>query len=177
MRNFLRLAEGIDTMPLLGALSRHPELWDQNTLRTQHPGTAHCEVNDIWVWFNEPSTWAVDDCETIPYPAWAALPQVRPIVFGIMRAVEGVRLGRVLITRLAPGKRIYPHADGGAPAEYFSRYQVALQSLPGALFRCEDETVNFRTGEAWWFDNQREHEVINNSADDRLVLIVDVRNG
>jgi hypothetical protein len=30
-------------------------------------------------------------------------------------------------------------------------------------------------GEIWWFDNSVEHEVINNSAGDRIHLIVDVR--
>jgi hypothetical protein len=30
-------------------------------------------------------------------------------------------------------------------------------------------------GEAWWFDNAQEHEVINNSADDRIHMIVDIR--
>jgi hypothetical protein len=32
-----------------------------------------------------------------------------------------------------------------------------------------------RTGEVWWFNNAIEHEVVNNSADDRIHLIVDIR--
>ena len=80
-----------------------------------------------------------------------------------------------MVTRLKPGARITPHIDQGAPAEYFSRYQIALQSLPGANFRVDEETVNFRSGDAWWFDNRQEHEVVNNSADDRIVVIVDIR--
>ena len=35
--------------------------------------------------------------------------------------------------------------------------------------------VNMLTGEIWWFNNQAEHEIINNSADDRIHLIVDIR--
>jgi hypothetical protein len=31
-------------------------------------------------------------------------------------------------------------------------------------------------GEVWWFDNSKMHEVINNSADDRLTMIVDIRS-
>jgi aspartyl/asparaginyl beta-hydroxylase (cupin superfamily) len=31
-------------------------------------------------------------------------------------------------------------------------------------------------GEVWWFDNTVEHEVVNNSADDRIVLICDIRS-
>ena len=58
---------------------------------------------------------------------------------------------------------------------YYKRYQVALQSLPGVVFRAGDEQVQFRTGDVWWFDNGKEHEVFNGSADDRLALIVDIK--
>jgi hypothetical protein len=30
-------------------------------------------------------------------------------------------------------------------------------------------------GEVWWFDNSQEHEVMNDSKDERLHLIVDIR--
>lgn len=177
MRHFLKIAENVDVIPVLNALQNRPDLWNQNQLRTQHPGTAHAQVDDIWIWFNDVSQpeAVIDDKEVISYPAWGELPQVQTIVFDLMRRVGGVRLGRVIITRLAPGRRITPHEDQGAPASYYTRYQVALQSLPGALFHCGGETVNFRTGEVWMIDNQATHSVENNSADDRLVMIVDVR--
>ena len=117
----------------------------------------------------------VDAHESVNYPAMSELPAVRQIVFGLMRQVEGERLGRVLITRLAPGACIYPHADGGDHAAYYKRYQIALQSLPGVMFRAGEETVNMHTGEVWWFDNSIDHEVVNNSADDRISLIVDIK--
>lgn len=178
MRHFTKIGD-IDAGPLVLALARRPDLWNQNDLRTKHPGTAHAQADDIWLWFNptdEPQ-YVVDDRQTVPYPAWSELPQARPIVFDLLRRVEGVQLGRVIISRLAPGAVITPHIDGGAPATFYTRFQIALQSLPGCVFRAADETVNFRTGEVWMFDNTQEHEVINNSADDRLALIVDVRCG
>ncbi len=82
-----------------------------------------------------------------------------------------------MVTRLRPGAKILPHVDGGAPATYYSRYQVALQSLPGAIFKIADEVCNFRTGDVWRIDNRSEHSVENNSADDRIVLIMDIRHG
>jgi hypothetical protein len=178
MKNFQQLAFNVDVLPLMHQIQRQPELWNENTLRTCHPGTAHSQVSDIWVWFNnltDDVSSVVDDRETIPYKAWYRLPAVRPIVFGLMRQVEGVRLGRVLITKLPCGKEITPHVDQGAPAEYYERYQIALQSLPGALFHIEDETVNFKTGEIWHINNNARHSVVNNSADDRIALIVDIR--
>lgn len=185
MRNFQKLGEALDIFPLLHALHRQPELWNENKLRTTHPGTPHSEVDDIWLRFNDTKPYLdgsasakesiIDEHESINYPAWHKLPQVRPLIFNLMRAVEGERLGRVLITRLAPGKKIYPHIDGGSHAAYYSRYHILLQSLPGAVFHAGNETANMKTGEAWWFDNAQEHSVVNNSADDRITMVVDIR--
>ncbi len=173
MRFFHKIGEGLDVFPVVHALQRQPELWNEHPIRTTHPGTAHAQVDDILVFFNDCSTpeTVADDRDVIPYPAWERLPQLRPIVFNLMRAVEGVRLGRVIISRLAPGHEITPHA----PADWFERYQIALQSLPGVIFRAGDEQVQMKTGDCWWFDNKQEHQVVNNSADDRISLIVDVR--
>lgn len=193
MRNFRQLAREVDVMPLLMEIQRQPDLWDENTLRTKHPGTAHAEVSDIWLWFNPPlknigaedqaemfnlQKYAsiINDREVIPYRAWHLLPSVRNIIFPLMRQVQAVRLGRCMITRLPPGKAITPHVDGGAPATYYQRYQVALQCLPGNQFRIDDEKVEFRSGDIWYIDNTKEHEVINNSTDDRIVMIVDLRS-
>jgi hypothetical protein len=179
MNNFQCLAANVDVIPLMNAILRDPALWNQNTLRTAHPNTAHSQVDDIWLRFNEvePENQlaVVDDTECVNYPAWWALPQARALIFDLMRRIEGERLGRVLVTRLRPGGKIAPHVDGGAPATYYERFHVVLNSAPGCLFRAGDETVSMRTGEVWWFDNTKEHEVINNSVDDRIHLIIDIR--
>jgi quercetin dioxygenase-like cupin family protein len=180
MRNFLCLAEQVDVTPVLRELALQPDLWDQNTLRTAHPETAHGAVSDIWLWFNELSddlSVITNDIQTRPYPAWMALPSLRRLVLDLIRRVDGVQLGRVIVTKLPSGAIIDPHVDRGAPAEFYARYQIALQSRPGALFHCEDETVNFRSGEVWWVNNRVIHSVVNNSDDDRIVCIVDIRSG
>lgn len=176
MKHFLCIAGGIDVIPALRELALQPELWDQNTLRTKHSNTAHGEVNDIWLWFNDTSADVVDAIQTHPFPAWQRLPSLRQMVLDLIRRVDGVQLGRVMVTRLRPGKAITPHVDGGAPATFYTRYQIALQSLPGAVFRCENEEVSFRSGEVWWVNNRVEHSVVNNSADDRIVCIVEIRS-
>lgn len=201
MRNFHKLCSGLAIGPLLIAIARQPELWNQNTLRTSHPQTPHQEVSDIWLRFQDMNSWKdkieegkklspesdgellgeyasafLDEHESVNYPALALLPQARQILFDLMRLVEGERLGRVLITRLPPGKRIHPHRDGGSHAAYYDRYHVALQVLPGAIFSAGPETIQMQPGDVWWFDNSQEHEVVNNSADDRIVMIVDIRS-
>lgn len=177
MRNFYRLAENMDIVPLVMALKANPDLWNENTLRTEHPGTAHSEVSDIWLRFNEVSdeSTVMDDRECINYPAIFQLPEAQHFIFWLMARVKGERVGRCLITELAPGRCITPHVDMGAPAEYYERYHVVLSGHKGSVFRAGDEQVTMLTGDVWWFDNQQEHEVINNSAEDRVHLIIDIK--
>jgi hypothetical protein len=182
MRHFLRLAQGVNVIPLLHALAKQPNLWNQNNLRTLYPNSPHVEADDIWLRFNndkiaEKSPIEIaHDLETINYAAWYKLPQVPPMVFDLMRLVDATRLGRVMITRLAPGKKIYSHTDGGGYADYFKRYHVILQNLPGSNTRAENEVVCPKAGEVYWFNNNVEHEVVNHSNEDRITLIIDLRS-
>ena len=180
MRNFQRLATGVNVTPLLLALSRRPELWNQNTLRTTHPASPHTQVDDIWLRFNElpeegDEAKILDEHESVDYPAYAVLTEARQLVMNVFTAVAGERLGRVLITRVAPGKRIDPHVDGGSHAAYYQRFHLVLQSNPDSIFRAGDEAIVMHQGELWWFDNEKEHEVINQGKDDRIHLIIDAR--
>lgn len=181
MRHFLKIAEGVDVLPVLHALAARPDLWNQNRLRTAHPASPHHACDDIWVRFNpvDPARpeAVIDAVETVAYPAWRDLPQLRPLVFDLMRRVEGVQLGRVIVSRLAAGRAIPPHVDEGAPARLYQRYQIVLQCLPGCVFRIGDEEAVFRSGDVWMIDNRSRHGVTNCSADDRLVVIVDIRPG
>ncbi|WP_198355711.1 aspartyl/asparaginyl beta-hydroxylase domain-containing protein [Sphingomonas sp. MA1305] len=174
MRHFLKIADSIDVVPLLSALAAKPDLWDENDLRTTYPNSPHQSVSDIWVMFNQLGEDVPNDIQAHPYRAWHELP-IKDLILGLMRRVNGVQLGRVIITRLPPGKTIAPHVDQGAPADFYSRYHIALQSGPGCVVRSGGETVQFSPGEAWWFDNRAEHSVTNNSAADRIVIIVDIR--
>lgn len=176
MKNFYKLHGGLDVSPLMTALHSQSDLWDQNTLRTQHEGTAHSQVSDIWLRFNDISGDVVEDEECVNYPAIYKLPDAQSFIFWLMGRVKGIRLGRCLITKLTPGKSISPHVDMGAPAEYYERYHVVLSGSNGSIFRAGEEQVTMQTGDVWWFDNKQEHEVINNSPNDRVHMIIDIRS-
>lgn len=181
MRNFLQIAQSVDVLPVTAALYRQPDLWSRDTLRTTFENTPHGAVDDIWLRFNAdvsaPLKEIGDELEMVDYSALATLPGIRPIVFDLMRRVEGTRLGRMMVTRLAPGKRILAHSDVlGGYAHYYQRYHVVLKGLPGSIFQAGEETICMMTGSVWWFNAHAEHECINNSAEDRLHLLVDIRS-
>lgn len=179
MRLFQQIAANIDVMPLLHTIQRKPHLWNRENIRTRYPQSPHHQADDIILRFNDipddDITKVINDKDCLNYPALAELPQARVLIFDLMRRVEGEQLGRVVITRLAPGRCITPHADQGAPAEFYDRYHVVLQNFPGSIFECGDEKVTMRSGDCWWFDNTKTHSVKNNSADDRISMIVDIR--
>lgn len=186
MNNFQKIADGIDTVPALLALKQNADLWDKRKWRTTYVGTPHGDVSDIWLRFNDEEVTAAASVDPTKmddkqewYPEWHLFPQLRPMIFGLMNRVNAYELGRLVITRLKPGGRILPHADtmgDYANSEDGARYHIVLQGLPGSLFRAGDETVNMLTGEVWWFNHLAEHEVVNNSADDRIHLLIDTRN-
>jgi hypothetical protein len=186
MKNFQRITTGVDIMPLLLAIKRRPGLWKEDTYLRDYPQGPFNQIESIMLRFPVKSVHETeeelqkhvttyDQHESVDYPAYKLLPEARPLVMNLMAYVGGERLGRVMINKIAPGGVISPHADTPAHAEYYSRFHIVLQSQPGVVFRAGDEQVYMGTGEIWWFDNSQEHEVINNSADDRIHMIVDIR--
>jgi len=113
--------------------------------------------------------------ENVDQPAYAKLTEARPIVFGLMSRVQGERLGRVMINSLRPGGTIFPHADTPAHCEYYTRFHCVLQTSPGAVIRCGDETIHMPQGTVWWFNNALEHEVLNGGTVDRIHMVIDIR--
>lgn len=180
MKNFLRLAAGINVTPLAIELLRQPHLWKADTYLRDYPQGPFADVDTVFLRFPPASVTelersAKDQHECVWMDGALHLPAARPLIFALMGQVSGERLGRVMVNRIRPGGCIYPHADTPEHAQYWDRFHYVVASAPGVTFRCGDETVAMATGELWWFQNALEHEVINNSAQDRMHLIIDVR--
>jgi len=191
MKNFRKLHEGINPLPLLEAIT--PDLWSEDSYLRHYPQGPFGEIESIMLRFPHKVVFegpdaeerlalyktnmlpGFDQHESIDYPAYAALPQARPLVMCTMALVGGVRLGRCFINKINPGGRIFPHADTPVHADYYRRFHIVLQSAPGVDFRCADETAFMGTGELWWFDNRLEHEVNNHSDTARIHLVMDIK--
>ena len=189
MKNFLQIASNVPVIPLMLAIQRLEKsngVWKEDTYLRDYPQGPFGHTESIILRFPPRTVYeteeelkkaqvTIDQHENVDQPAFKSLPEARPLVFNLMAAVQGERLGRVMINKLNPGGVIYPHADTPAHAEYWDRFHIVLQSSPGANFRSGDEWVHMATGDIWWFNNSVEHEVINNSATDRIHMIVDIR--
>lgn len=179
--NFQLLAAGIDVEPTLRELDTHPNLWDQNRARTSGVTSPHRESSDIVIRYRaieelrEPVDY-VSPHLAVFWPAWHALPSLKPIVFRVAALCESTCLGGILITRIPAGRRIYPHTDGGWHAQTMNcKVYVILQANDHCFNRCGDETAVMRAGEAWRFNNLIEHSVENRGDTDRIAMIITMR--
>jgi hypothetical protein len=196
VKNFLRLAQGVDVMPALMRVTREQHLWHADTYLRDYPQGPFGEVDSIICRFPPRTVKETqeqveellkdsryDPHECVDLPIYGEVPEVRDLVFTLLARVRGTRLGRVMLNRIQPGGHIFRHADTPEHANYWQRHHVVLQSAPGVVFHAGDEQVYMAPGEVWWFNNGKahpdgtipEHEVMNNSAVERIHLIVDVR--
>ena len=161
---------GIDVVPLIHQITDNPQLWNTNSVRTSKFATVHYDVDDIILRY---PGQGLDNWNLAPFNA---LTEAVPIVFDLASAVRSELLGRVVISRLGPGKQIPTHKDhvGGLPM-FYSRYQIPLVSEEDVVFYCGDEQLSMVPGNAYWFANTIDHSVINHGQVDRLSMIVDIR--
>lgn len=185
MKHMRLIAQGFDVAPLVQQLKDSPHLWDQITLRKDHHLSPHREIQDIWVRNNHPKNFDAEagrlafvgePHDSVWYPAYYELPAIKPLVFDLMRLVEGERLGGVFITRIPPGARCLPHIDTGWHVEHYDKYIIQLQSAPEQAFHFEGESLVTEPGDCFFFDNRFTHWVTNDSDQDRMSLIVAIRS-
>lgn len=176
MSDKLRLiTSGATVAPIYWALQQHPEVWNTVTIRTESEDSPHRELDDIWVRFGDPER-ALDGAPHDAYwYAGADVLQVRGLCYDVVRHVQGVELGGVLITRIPAGAACHPHVDTGWHAKRYSKFGVQITSAPGQTFHVEDEVLETKPGDIFQFDNSFSHWVLNPTDYERVTMIVCVR--
>lgn len=161
---------------LRSKLDSCPDLWDANGYRKDL--FCHNDMSDIWVRYNAIENMGAgfnDEHSSVWYPAADRLPEALRIVFTIMMLVKGERLGGVLITRLKPGGKILRHVDDSWHSHYYDKFLVPIQNEAGAEFFWDDFSICPVAGDVYEFCNTIPHWVENNSASDRIVMIVCIK--
>lgn len=169
------LSEGLNVAPIYWNLLQHPELWNTHTTRTASPDSPHHGLDDIWARFGDPER-ASDGSphDSFWYPSAEVL-GIKSMCHDIMRHVEGVELGGVLITRIPAGATCKPHTDPGWHARRYQKFGVQITSAPGQKFCFEGAELETKPGDLFWFDNQFLHWVENPTQYERVTMIVCVR--
>jgi hypothetical protein len=180
---FEKLDIKVDPLPLQKALKRKDYLFGQYPFRAESESSPHREMQDIWIRYRDVtpylktrdfSTFA-DEHDSKWYAAYYELPEVNPVIFEVMAAVQGERLGGVLITKLPPHGQIYPHTDSGWHAAYYEKYYVPIENYKGAIFGFDTGNIEPELGEVYRFDNSYRHWVENVTDHDRIAMIICIR--
>lgn len=174
MDNIFKLASGINIMPLVLELKRHSTLWGSRDSRTAYAGSPHRDIKDIWVRFGAEHT-SVRPHDSVWYPESALLPSAKNLALQVMSHVRGERLGGVLITKVPAGKRVHRHTDHGWHSEYYDKFALQIESHQQQAFCFDEGELIAAPGDLYWFNNQLDHWVRNDSPVDRITMIICVR--
>jgi quercetin dioxygenase-like cupin family protein len=174
MSKHIKLVGSVDVEPLRQALLANPQLWDENTSRTENADSPHYQLSDIWARYAHPDVDASQPHDSVWYPS-ADLLGIRQYVYPLMAMFQGDVLGGVLITRIKPGQICKPHTDPGWHARYYTKFAIQVQANEQQAFCFEDGKLVTKPGDVFWFDNHYTHWVTNESQEDRITVIVCIR--
>lgn len=173
--NIERIASGLPVAPILWALQANPHLWNENRARTEPKDSPHHGLDDIWARYGDPERARDGQAHDAHWYPAADLLGIKSMCHDLMRAVDGVELGGVLITRIPPGSRVKPHTDPGWHAHRYEKYGVQITSAPGQRFCFDNEELETHPGDVFWFDNSHTHWVTNPTNYERITMIVCIR--
>ena len=148
-----RLRAELEALPA-SAWSRHPAEYEGNTAaRLISVGGAQ---TDLFVGAMAPT------------PALLASPYLQQVLASFSTVWSRSRL-----MRIAGGGKVPLHSD--AIHHWFLRVRVHIPVItrPEVRFFCGDQDVHMAAGEAWVFDNWRQHRVENPPAEARVHLVAD----
>lgn len=173
----------LDVSELAEQLAAHPGLWNQYRLRTGYADSPHREIDDIWARYNalenlDPASPAAFNAEHVSkwYPVVAKLPALPRLCRHLQSALGARKLGGVLITRVPAGKQVHWHRDGGWHAEAHRKFCISVAANHEQSFEFEGEQMRTVPGEVFEFDNLFPHAVKNPSDEDRISVIVSLRD-
>jgi aspartate beta-hydroxylase len=101
----------------------------------------------------------------------ARAPDTMRAINRLPQAEVDLRSPTAMFSVLQPKTRIPPHTG---IANFRLVVHLPLVLPPGCRFRVGGETREWRTGEAWVFDDTIEHEAWNDSDQTRIILICDI---
>ena len=177
------------TAPLVRALEKRPELWEQDRYWKHHPQPTFAQVDSIIARFPDRAPYGFknenarieynakhDWKECYNQPVALVLPEAHALAMQLMSAIGGERLGRILINKLPPKSLIPWHSDIAKELKYYDRYHIVLKSNPDTFLQIGTEKCVMPVRSVWWFENAFEHTAYNGGDTDRWHMIVDIRS-
>jgi sulfotransferase family protein/aspartyl/asparaginyl beta-hydroxylase len=148
-----RLRAEIESLPA-DAWTRHPQEYAGNTAARLI--TVGGQANDLIAGAMQPT------------PALLASPYLQQVLASFNTVWSRSRL-----MRIDGGGSVPAHSDTNHHWFHRVRVHIPVITRPEVRFFCGDQDVHMAAGEAWIFDNWREHKVLNPTPDARIHLVAD----
>jgi hypothetical protein len=123
-----------------------------------------------FVWTNNEGDGELPQFTNQNHPAWQA---ISPHVQWLEQFFDGA-VSKVMLAKLLPNKQVGRHVDGGHLLPLVHRCHLPVKTNNAVEFFIDDVPHFLEPGTWYEIDNTRPHEVRNNSAVDRVHLIVDI---
>lgn len=186
--NFTRIATDLDFSAINKELEANDGLFELNDFRQRFNGSPFVDTSFIpcrmsYDFEYEPAedeliehlqTKGITNIFAVDTEEYAKLPLVYEAVMSLAALVKAEQIGRVLVTRLNPNGHIKPHKDFGEYHDFYDRFHIVL-SGKGCHFRSGKEMARMMPGEVWWFYNNDEHEVWNDTDVARIHIVIDFK--
>jgi len=170
----LRELGEIDSTALRDAiLGQEEAAWHEDKFR-QQSYDVHLETESIVLVFTDGKNWPRSD--VIKEPGWDRLADVAvPLMHGIIDAhyPKGGTIIRAMAAKLLAGGKIKPHHDSHPSFHCGHRVHVPITTNPRVRFMIDGRPYQFRVGEAYELNNQKQHSVANKGTEDRITFIFD----
>lgn len=170
----LRELGEIDIAPLRDQiLSQEDAAWHEDTYR-QQVYDVHRETESIVLVFTHGDNWP--NSEIRKEPGWDRLADVAvPVMHEIIEKhyLPGGTIIRAMAAKLKAGGKITPHRDKHPSFHAGHRIHVPITTNPRVRFMIDGRPYQFKVGEAYEINNQKQHSVANKGTDDRITFIFD----
>jgi hypothetical protein len=170
----LRELGAIDTKALREAiLSQEEVAWHEDTYR-QESYDVHDQTESIVLVFTDGEKWP--QCDVKKEPGWDRLADVAvPVMHEIIEKhyPEGGTILRAMAAKLVVGGKIKPHHDKHPSFHCGHRIHIPITTNPRVRFMIDGRPYQFKVGQAYELNNQKQHSVMNKGTEDRITFIFD----
>ena len=89
------------------------------------------------------------------------------------KETHSAQIARVRYVKMPSKSTIGFHIDGGPYYQKHNRFHLVLQGE--YQYTVNEETLEYKEGELWWFDNKKLHKLYNHGNEDRIAMIFDCK--
>jgi hypothetical protein len=170
----LRELGAFDSTALREAILSQDEVaWNEDQYR-QDQYEVHRQTESIVLLFTDGSGWP--DSESRQEPGWDRLADVAlPLMHEILdkHYPKGGTIIRAMAAKLLAGGRIDPHHDQHPSFRCGHRIHIPVTTNPRVRFMIDGRPYQFKVGEVYELNNQKQHSVMNKGSEDRITFIFD----